>query len=445
MDTNAANTPMSNNHIEDIRQSYNQGLNKALMGRLGAGIDIIALPMLLWLYGPVNFGYYATALAGLKLGSSLCLIGQDLALQRFSASRYQAYQKALFLRAAGYSLGVSGTVGTITVFLVSILWNEPARPLIICTAIALPMVTFLELQTAAMRAQTRFGRDIFYRQLAEPALRLVLASLLALIHTGPLSLGLALMIAPQAIICLAQAQMYKDFQYDKALPADLRADLLRTSLALLPAITARRAISEAPVIVLGMVSGPLSAGLFALARKLTSLVQMLSAASDHVVAPLSAGLSLKDQQVLGLQAVFRGLLWGPPLATALACYGPGILNFLDPSYGLGAWVVIALALWRLSELLLGPTLMLTMMGAPLRSSIKLSGLGFLLLALGLSTIFLWGLGGAVLACALATLVPQGIALARLPYRLHTRALIKPAAWAVCVSLVIALPALVGWV
>jgi O-antigen/teichoic acid export membrane protein len=79
--------------------------------------------------------------------------------------------------------------------------------------------------------------------------------------------------------------------------------LLPTGIALLPANVARRLLIDAPPLVLNLMlpgsAGALSAGLFEIARKISTVPLFVRQAFQYVMAPLSSAQARADRSQIG--------------------------------------------------------------------------------------------------------------------------------------------------
>jgi len=408
---------------------FRAGWPKALAGRLGAGVEAVSLPVLIWLYGPTLFGLYAAAWAAVRLASVICEAGAGPALQRFGGLQPAAVRRAMTSRALSLALPLCLGVVILTAIagpaVIALLPQAGLTPdqhrrLMALALVWLPLWTALEIVTAALRAGGGFGPELRVRLLYEQGSRL--AGAIGLWALGWTVAGLFL--APIVSISVALALALRPLL--AAEPAAAPAPgLRRFGLVMMPAVVIRRLISEAPVLILGVVSGAVAAGLFVLARKLASAVQLLTRSSDHVVAPLAAGQPAEAQAALGRQALSRALCYGPPLAAVLLGLAPVILPRLDPAYAGGTLVVAVLVLARLAEALTGPALALVEVAGRPRQPLllALAALAVLLLLSGLLIPPLGALGAAMASLAAGVSAPL-LALGLLPYPLHQRGFVR---------------------
>jgi len=298
--------PHSGDTARGDRRSLAKGAGLAVLGRLGALVEAASFPLFLWLYGPVAFGAYATIWAVTRIATGVTVMGMDVAIQRFAPAL--AGEDAVH-RALSVALATAGTAslvgaGAMAVFAPELAqlaeWGgtaPAAGPLAVrLFALALPLWTAMELLTAAVRARRKFGPEIRIRAFYEPAARIVFA--VALAGAGVTTHGLfAAHLLSMALACALSVDLARRFYTLRRClrpgrdPGQARR-LLAYAAPMMPANLIIRLFSELPIIALNALTagaaGTASAGYYAIARKIASLLQLVYNAFDYVLTPLAA-------------------------------------------------------------------------------------------------------------------------------------------------------------
>jgi O-antigen/teichoic acid export membrane protein len=279
---------------------------------------------------------------------------------------------------------------------------------------ALPLWTFVELSTSAARARRAFGPEIRLRIFWEQIARIVFALGFFVAGAGNLGLVLAHLcsLALTAILCLRLVARYYDLRELLRAPLSLACLrlLLPTGLALLPANIARRLLIDAPPLVLNLMlpgaAGALSAGLFEIARKISTVPLAVRQAFQYVMAPLSSAQAKADRSQIGPLYSFASRVSTAlvvPLAGLLIFAGTDILSlYRDGAKGALPLLYVLVAA-RGIEAIVGPaTPIVEMIGhrvLPLLNS--LIGV-FIWGVLAMLLVPLYGALGMALAVAAAT-------------------------------------------
>ena len=210
---------------------------------------------------------------------------------------------------------------------------ERDRPLVI-PAIqlfvwALPLWAFVEIATSAMRARMVFGAEIRLRIVWEQIMRLVFAGLFFAGGWGLKGLFVAHLcsLAITAVLCVRLLRRY--YVFGELLRggrgSETARNTFRAGLSILPSNVIARLFGDAPALILNLLlpgaAGAAAAGLFTIARKLSSVVQLVRVAFVYVLAPLAASAERADRaQVADIYAYATRLIAviALPLAAVLA-------------------------------------------------------------------------------------------------------------------------------
>lgn len=289
------------------RRELTRGAGLALLGRLGALIEAASFPLFLWLYGPAIFGFYATLWAVVRIATGFTQMGMDVALQRFlpasesEAGSHRVLATAIVVSTAAGILGALMLVALaprLAGFAEGAVTGDGERvvAMIRLYAWTLPMWTAVEVLTASVRALRKFGPEIRIRSVYEQMFRIAFATGLALAGFTVSGLFLAHLLSMTAAAVLSLLLLRRFFRLRAILTAGVDASLvsamLHFALPMVPATLIQRLFSELPVVLLNWLvpgaAGTAAAGHYAIARKISSFLQLLYNSFDYVIAPLAA-------------------------------------------------------------------------------------------------------------------------------------------------------------
>jgi O-antigen/teichoic acid export membrane protein len=147
------------------------------------------------------------------------------------------------------------------------------------------------------------------------------------------------------------------------LPAgrDATREMALAGLAVLPANILGRAFSDLATVVANLLApgaaGASAAGIYAIARKVSSIPQIVRATFGYVLAPIAAAAERGDRptiQALYDFAVRLSLLLAMPTCAALIAAGPAILGLFARGAEAGLPILIILVISRGIEAAVGP-------------------------------------------------------------------------------------------
>ncbi len=365
----------------------------ALVARLGAVIEIVAQPVYTALFGLATYGLYQTLWAAVALLSNVADLGATGSLQRLvpqarDNETAHAHMKISLIA----SLAVSSLIALgITLFapLISTALNAAPRDepdLILAIQLfawGIPLWTLIEVCGAGMRARRAFGPEIrlkiFYEQLG----RLLFA--VAAFALGINSLGLVVAhLGSMLLVALLSVRLlgrYFDLKLILKTPLH-RADILynlSTGLALLPANIIKRSFADIPAIALNMMlpgaAGATAAAIYAIGRKISSVLQLVRLSFGYVMSPLAstqaAAVNIAAVAPLYAFATRLATVGILPLTVGLLAVGPGLLGIFGVPAHLGYPVLAVLVLGRCLEALSGPgAAILEVIGARGKSAIN---------------------------------------------------------------------------
>lgn len=283
-----------------------KGAGTALLARAGGVIEIISQPLYVWLFGLPTYGLYMVLWSAVNLVENFADLGMTSALQRVvpqasdDAERAMALRQAMLfgvlpciLIALATSLGAHWIAGVVNVAPKD---RDQLATGIALFAWALPFWAYVEIATSALRARKAFGPEIRLRVMWEQIMRMAAAVVLAALGAGTLGLLIA-HICSLAMTCIFStrllARFYRlDLVLKTAPVPGMTRKTLYAGLSVLPSNIVNRLFSDAPPLILNLLipgaAGASAAGLFAIARKIASGVQLIRQAFSYVMAPLAS-------------------------------------------------------------------------------------------------------------------------------------------------------------
>lgn len=357
------------------RRDVARGAGLAGLARAGALIEAVAQPLFTWLFGLATYGLYVVLWGAVNLLSNVADLAMTAALQRFvpnadnEEEAHAAVKVALLIALVPTALIaalVSLNAGAVATFFSAAPEDQASLPQgIALFAWALPLWTFVEVATSAARARRAFGPEIRLRIFWEQMARILFA--LGFAGLGFASLGLVLAhlcsLALTAILCLPLLGRYYDLKLLVRTPVagPLACTLAVTGLFLLPATIARRILIDAPPVVLNMMlpgaHGANAAGLFEIARKISTIPLIVRQAFQYVMAPLSSAQAHLDRREIAPLYLFASRVSTAlvvPLAGLLVFAGRDILSLYRPEAQAALPLLYILVAARAAEAIVGP-------------------------------------------------------------------------------------------
>ena len=372
-----------------------RGVGTVLLARLGAVVEIVAQPLYVLMFGLAGYGLYAVLWAAVNLLENIFDFGMTSALQRTVPQAADEAEAAAALRAALlWGVGPCLLVAVAAFFaaealagLVNVAAADVGRvaPAIRLFAWALPLWAFVEIATSALRARHLFGPEIRLRIFWEQVIRLVLAAGLwaagwgvtglFVAHLASLAVtaGLTLRLVSKhyslrAMAHPAATRLASGSPSLAPLPQavgvgggpDIGRLTLMAGLSVLPSNMIARLFGDAPALILNALlpgaAGASAAALFVIARKLSSVVQLVRTAFVYVLAPLASSAEREDRaQVAAIYgyAVRLILVVAVPLALVLAAGSAPLLTLFGREAQAAVAAVAILFVARAFEAVLG--------------------------------------------------------------------------------------------
>jgi O-antigen/teichoic acid export membrane protein len=420
-----------------------RGLGTTVLARLGAVVEIVAQPLYVLMFGLAGYGLYAVLWATINLLENIFDTGMTSAMQRTVPQSASDAEAAAALRTAmlfgvGPCLAVAALIAVFAADLAPLLnVADKDRPLVV-PAIqlfvwALPLWAFVEIATSAMRARMVFGAEIRLRIVWEQILRLVFAGLFFAGGLGLKGLFIAHLcsLAVTAFLCVRLLARYYSFADLWRGPgaSDTARSTFWAGLSILPSNIIARLFGDAPALILNLLlpgaAGAAAAGLFTIARKLSSVVQLVRIAFVYVLAPLAASAERADRaQVADIYAYATRLILAIalPLAAVLAAGSASLLGLFGHQAQVAQGALVILLFARAIEAVLGISLPVLQVVAAFRAQLTASIFG-VIVAIGAGWLIVGHmdeLTGVTLAMSTGLVVMAGIPMLQLAAgeRLH---------------------------
>ncbi len=438
--------------FQSERKEMARGAGLAFLGRFGAIIEAASFPLFLWLYGSVTFGLFATLWAIVRMGTAVTQMGMDIALQRFLPS-YDDEDKVH--RGLAVALAVTFGAGLLGALLMIVLAPWIARfvdganeniaqtiSIIRLYAWCLPLWTLVEVLTASVRARRRFGPEIRIRFFYEQVLRIVIAAGLALAGFTVYGLFIAHVASMAIAAILSVILMMRFYEPGRLFSAGfdpaIAKEMVFYALPMMPATLIQRFFSELPVVLLNILipgdPGTIAAGYYTIARKISSVMQIIHNSFDYVIAPLAAFQSghgvraaIADMYAYSTRLMIAlGIL----LAAAVLGIRHALVGGFGPEARPAMAALLILVLGRLVTFFFGqaPAIIRTLSSTWWTLANGLAGLGAMLVLLAL-LVENYGAVGAAIAASAGLVLTRGLALVEVavldrmwPY---SRAMIRP--------------------
>ena len=337
-------------------------------------IEVITQPLYVALFGLASFGLHAVLWAAVNVLENVFDLGMTGALQRTVPQAKSESEAVASLRAA-ILLGVVPCIiiaaivtiiapSLVHVFNASVADTGQLGAIIPLFVWTLPLWAFVEIATSGLRARQVFGAEVRIRWFWEQVVRMGVTIILWLAGVGTVALFYAHLISLGVIslICVRMLGQYYDLRllFVRTDERSIWRETLLAGLAILPSNIVARLFSDAPTIALNAwlpgASGAAAAGLFAIIRKISSIVQLVRIAFAHVLAPLASLASTANrgmvQDIYGFATRISTTV-ALPLGAVLAAWGWAVLGIFGSEARVALPAFAALVAARVVEAIVG--------------------------------------------------------------------------------------------
>lgn len=417
-------------------RSVARGLGTTVLARLGAMVEIVAQPLYVLMFGLAGFGLYAVLWATVNLLENIFDMGMTSAMQRTVPQSASDAEAAAALRTSmvfgvGPCLIVAALITCFAADLAPLLNVADKDRALVMPAVrlfvwALPLWAFVEIATSAMRARMVFGAEIRLRIVWEQIMRLVFAGLFFAGGLGLKGLFIAHLcsLAITALLCVRLLARYYSFAdlWRGPWVTETARNTFWAGLSILPSNIITRLFGDAPALILNLLlpgaAGAAAAGLFTIARKLSSVVQLVRIAFVYVMAPLAASAEREDRaQVADIYAYATRLIMAIalPLAAVLAAGSASLLSLFGHQAQVAQAAVIILFAARALEAVLGISQPVLQVVAAFRHQLTATAFGVVVAVIAGWLIIghLDALTGVTLAMSIGLVAMAGIPMLQL--------------------------------
>jgi O-antigen/teichoic acid export membrane protein len=350
------------NSEHDARRDVAKGAGSVFLAKIGSLIDIITQPAYTWMFGLATYGLYSVLWSMVNLLENIADLAMTAALQRLLPKVEEAQARAVIIKGA-FILGVLpclclAVVISFSSSSIAPLFNVADEDLdqlelgISLFAWSIPLWATLEIATSALRACRAFGPEIRLRLLWEQVCRLILAVALWLAGVDTLALLLAhlgsLTITAFLALRLLDKHCSLKLAWQTRVSVSELKELLLSGLSVLPSNVLGRMFADMPTIIINFslpgATGANAAGLYSIARKLSSLPQVVKSVFSHVVGPVAASTANDEHpaaQALYTFSIRVSLLIALPTAAGLIMATDSIL-VLFVTGAAAAWPIVAI-------------------------------------------------------------------------------------------------------
>lgn len=430
------------------QQTIAKNAGIAFLGQSAAVVEALGLLVFTWLYSTAVVGLFFTLWAALKVLTAVTEFAMTTSQQRYTpASGTPAGSAKVFKTALSVSLLTSILGALLIVFFapgIASYFESGAIPeqtfvdIIRIYAWALPFWTMVEVVTASVRAQQKFGPEIRVRIFYEQGIRLVAG--VAFFFLGFEVFGLfyahLVSIVIAGLLALKLAGRFYDWREVRKAHIDeaFLRDFLSFSTFMMPANFIKKMFIVGSVIIVNKALGAEAAAIYGLGRHISSVLQVVHLSFEYVMAPFASlkNALAKKRELEEIYAFTTRIIAAlvMPFGVLLIYISRDILTVFRPDYAAATGVIIILTAGRITEALMGTSAaMVEMLGHRI--------FPFLNNAIGLAVLFIlqyylkvdYGVYGIAIATAVGFNVISALSLAEAysfyglsPY---TRATIRP--------------------
>ncbi|MGX7926149.1 lipopolysaccharide biosynthesis protein [Tsuneonella sp. HG094] len=394
-------------------------LGTSTLARFAGVIEVVAQPLYVWMYGLASFGLYAVLWSIVNMVENFADLGMTSAMQRTVPQAASRREQAHAFRAAL----ILGVLPCLAIAIVAVIFSHQVAHLFnaapedeerLSTAIqifawALPLWAFVEIATSALRAQRLFGPEIRLRVFWEQLIRLLFACIFWLLGWGFIGLLAAHLLSLTMTAILAGRLVVRFFSMEDLLKGKAEGPIFwetaRAGLAIMPANLSQRFYSDGGVIALNWIlpgtSGAVAAGLFTIARKVSSLIQAIRLAFAYVLSPLTSALARGERsEVQSIYGFATGVLFALalPSGLVLVAASPAVMSLFGKEANPAIPAVMILVGSRIVEALAGAAQPIQQVISSYRAQLVAAILGMVVAVIvGRLLLPEWGLTGMAIA------------------------------------------------
>ncbi len=439
-----------------------RGAGIAFVGRMGALIDPIAFIVFARLYGEATLGLFFLLWGYVLLVAMVADFGMTAALQRFvplqttADGANRALRNAFLVSIPASLVVVAGLYAAAPLAAEFIntdgLSVETVTRMIRIYAWAVPLWTFIDVATASVRARRVFGPEILVRGICELGLRLIagIAFFLAGWKTFGLFAAHLTSLGLTAIVSILLVGRYYSlgalFGRRRPEGGPTAAEMAKFGVHMILPNMSKKLHSTLPQFFLNAVipgaAGAASVAIYAGARKIVSMIQVIRESFEYVLAPIASAMKreaaldrMGDIYAFSTRFICASFI---PAAAIIIVFRDDLLALPGPEFLAGSAALVVLVLGRMVEAATGPSSAIIAMIGKYRLPL-LNALGGVLATIMLLALLVPELGvtGGAIAAAVGLNVTSIAALAEVHFihglRAFDRRLVRPLVTSVLAS------------
>lgn len=357
------------------RRTAARGASSVALSRMGSVVELVSQPIYVWMFGLATYGLYQVLWSLVNIAENIFDLGTTSALQRILPQQTDPADRARTVRAA-LLLGILPNIGIAAIASLAAPWIAPLinvsaadLPRLVMAirlfAWALPLWAVVEVTTSAVRACHAFGPEVRLRLMWEQVARLIAATLFW--ATGFTVIGLLMAhVVSLTITAIAALRLLNRHVPLRAVIGvrsgrTMLGDMLLSGLSVLPANILGRVFSDVATVIANLLApgaaGASAAGIYAIARKVSSIPQIVRQTFAYVLGPIAAAAARGDRATIqGLYdfASRLSLMMALPTCAALIAAGPAILGTFSSQARAGLPILAILTVSRGIEAAIGP-------------------------------------------------------------------------------------------
>jgi O-antigen/teichoic acid export membrane protein len=408
------------------------GASTLLGGRfLGRGLRLLADAVLARLFGPAMFGLYAIGWTLTILVTLIAPMGLDYGVVHFGTKQYRTDAKS-FKGIVQQSLGLALLFGLLigagfylaAPWLAGEVFHKPGLRLVLCCfAFAIPLIATLRVATAATRISHRMQYSVLSEDIGQPAVCLLLISLVywmgwrieGLLEALVVSFGVALLLALMFVV-----RLYPEMVSSHTKPKLPGKELLAYSLPITLSGLMGALLIWIDRLFVGYYCSAADAGIYQAASQLSIAISVVLSSFGSIFGPLIADLYHRREHKR-LEELFRVTTkWSLYVSVApllVMCLAPRavLLAIFGAPYEVGWIALVILSVGQFVNAATGPTIGILVLTELQTPWLKISAVIFgVCTALNVVLVPRWGIAGAATATAvsISALFVWGTFLAR---------------------------------
>lgn len=385
--------------------------------------------------GASAFGTYTYAFNYTRIAGSLCHLGGASSALRlmpqYAVRKQWPLAAGVVRRFRQIALVVGSSVSLIAIMIVLLVSGTSSTgTAIILSAAFIPIASLIELQQAMIRACERVFRAFFPFLVLQPILLIAAVGVYLVVDRHRTVSGALLLTGGSYVVCaLVQAWWLRDSlaaAIRKARPAFAARDWIKITGPIFTSNAIYLVFSRMDIVMVGLLRNPREAGIYAVAMRAGTMVNILETAMASSLAPRISHLYWSDRrdevEDVTLKAVYWLFIPTLFITAVLSVLAHPILALFGHAFIAGTWVLIWIAFGQLISVSSGAVgWLMNMTGQQNVTAIVYAVIAALTMA-GYFTLIPWlGMVGAAVANA-GAVVLRNVALnvlvrQRLGYRI----------------------------